>query len=56
MSDRKIFIEVRRDEDDGYLYVVFTDRGEEFAMIASGSQSDLDSLFENLKSVTGRNL
>lgn len=56
MSEHKICIEVRRDDDDGYLYVVFKDRGEEFTMIASGSDLNLGTLFDKLEGITGRNI
>lgn len=57
MSTRKICIEVTRESDGGgYLYVVFTEHGEDYVLIASGQEDSLATVYKTIQSVTERNL
>lgn len=57
MDMRKICFEVSESEDgDGYMYVVFTDHGDEFVMVASGSGNSIAEVFSIIQNVTERTL
>lgn len=54
---RKIFFEVSESEDgDRYLYVVFTDHGSEYVMIASGDGNSVADVFSTIQNVAERTL
>lgn len=54
---KKFCYEVSEREDgDGYLYVVFTEHGDEYVIVASGHMETIAEVFTSMQSVTERNL